>query len=137
MKPAPGNADTPSLGASMDEALAWVARLRDNRAGRSKRAVFDSWLRSSPKHAEAYAKVEALWQAPELTAALGRFADEAIPPAKPKHPPGLHPQRLAIAATIPLLVGWSLVATGLIDRWRADYTTVTGEQRRITLFGLF
>jgi transmembrane sensor len=132
MNPTAGDDEITPLGAPMDEALAWFARLRNGRIDPAERSAFETWRSADPEHAEAYARAERLWKSQELSAALARFAEEAMrPPTRRRcH---LRPRRWAAAATILLLVGWSLLASGIVHRWRADYTTLAGEQRHITL----
>ncbi|CAG0960161.1 Protein FecR [Gammaproteobacteria bacterium] len=129
MNPTSDPGDSPSLDTPMDEAVTWFARLRD--AG-ADRAAFEAWLSASPAHEAAYAKVRRLWQSPALSAALGHF-DQALPAGKTRHPACFQARRWMLAASLLLMAGWGLVATGQMDRWQADYTTAAGEQRNITL----
>lgn len=118
----------PASAAALDEALTWFARLQDSKAGPEVRRAFAAWHDASPEHAEAYARVADLWQSPVLNDALAHYAAIPLPVARPRP---LRPW--AAAACLLLAMGWGLHAGGLIDRWRADYATVTGEQRRIVL----
>ena len=113
----------------MDEAVTWFAHLREDGADR---AAFEAWIAASPAHEAAYAKVRRLWQSPALSAALGHF-DQALPTGKTRKPARFHARRWMLAASLLLMAGWGLVATGLPERWQADYTTAAGEQRNITL----
>ncbi|MEC4748518.1 FecR family protein [Methylomicrobium sp. Wu6] len=117
----------PESAAVLDEALTWFARLQDSKAGPEVRRAFAAWRDACPEHAEAYAQVIELWQAPALDAALAHYAVIPLPVRRT-------PLRLwAAAACLLLTMGWGLHAGGLLDRWRADYVTVAGEQRRIML----
>ena len=109
------------------QALAWFARLQDSEA--NGRAEPTPGVRPSPKM-PVYARMK-LWNSPPLSEALARFP-AAVPPAAARNRLR-SPGRWAAAASVLLLAGWILAASGLIDRWRADYTTVAGEQRRIAL----
>lgn len=126
-----GDDDPKSPGTPLDEALAWFARLQDSEASVAERKAFQSWYAAKPENAEAYARVEKLWNSPPLSEALARFP-AAVPPAAARNRLR-SPGRWAAAASVLLLAGWILAASGLIDRWRADYTTVAGEQRRVAL----
>lgn len=118
----------PASAAVLDEALTWFARLQDSQAGPEIRRAFAAWHDASPEHAEAYARVADLWQSPVLNDALAHYAAIPLPVARRR------PLRPWVAAACLLLaMGWGLHAGGLIDRWRADYATVAGEQRRIVL----
>ncbi|BBA32125.1 putative FecR-like transmembrane sensor [Methylocaldum marinum] len=126
-----GDDDPKPPGTPQADALAWFARLRDSETGAAEREAFAAWRAAKPEHAEAYARVEKLWNSPALSKALARFP-AAVPPVVVRTP-WRKPRRWAAAASVLLLVGWLAAASGLIDRWRADYTTVAGEQRRIAL----
>lgn len=126
-----GDDDAHSPGTPLDEALAWFARLQDSEASAAERKAFHSWRAAKPENAEVYARVEKLWNSPALSEALAKFP-AAIPPAATRNRRRT-PGRWAAAASVLLLASWMLAASGLIDRWRADYTTVAGEQRRIAL----
>lgn len=118
----------PASAAALDEALTWFARLQDSQAGPEVRGAFAAWHDASPAHADAYARVTDLWQSPALNEALAHYAAIPLPAARSRP---LRPW--AAAACLLLSMGWGLHAGGLIDRWRADYATVAGEQRRIVL----
>lgn len=118
----------PEPAASLEEALNWFARLRDGRARPEIRQAFAAWHAERPEHAEAYAQVTELWQSPVLNEALAHYAALPLPAARRR------PWRpWAAAASLLLAMGWGLHAGGLLDRWRADYATGTGEQSQIVL----
>lgn len=126
-----GDDDPKAPGTPLAEALTWFARLRDSETGAAEREAFLAWHAAKPENTEAYARVEKLWNSPALSEALARFP-AAVPPVVARSRRRTA-RRWASAASVLLLAGWIAAASGLIDRWRADYTTVAGEQRRIAL----
>ncbi|OAI05268.1 hypothetical protein A1353_11775 [Methylomonas methanica] len=120
----------PSLGKIQDQALAWFARLQDSKTGAVDKAEFADWLAANPAHQTAYDKVVQLWQSPALNAALSQ---RATIPLRPSARRKSTMPRWAAAASIVLICSWLLAATGWSQRWQADITTTTGEQRRVTL----
>lgn len=119
----------PSLGKVQDQAFAWFARMQDSKASPADKAGFAEWLAASPAHQTAYDKVVQLWQSPTLNAALSQHATIPLRPKLGKKTM----RRWAAAASIALISGWFLVSTGWLQRWQADITTATGEQRRVML----
>lgn len=127
-----GDDEIRTPGAPLAEALAWFARLRDSQTSAVEREAFAVWRAAKPENAAAYVRVEKLWNSPALSEALARFPPAAVPPVVARSR-WRTSRRWAAAASVLLLAGWILAASGLVDRWRADYTTVAGEQRRIEL----
>jgi len=122
--------EVPSQGNVQDQALAWFARLQDHKSGAADQAEFACWLAADPTHQTAYDKVVQLWQSPALNAALSQYASIPLrPPAQRKSTI----RRWAAAASITLISGWFLASTDWLQRWQADITTATGEQRRVIL----
>jgi transmembrane sensor len=119
----------PSLGKVQDQALAWFARLQDSKSSTNDKAAFREWLAANPAHQTAYDKVVQLWQSPALNAALSQRALIPLRPAQRKS----SAPRWAAAASVLLLSGWFLASTDWLQRWQADISTATGEQRRVTL----
>jgi transmembrane sensor len=126
MSPGSNPNHKPELNAALDQAAAWFARLESGRASKTDQANFEQWLSASAEHAQAYVQVTQLWQSPTLDAALSRYA--GITPR-----PRTYHQHWLAAACVLLLCGWGVRTLGLVDSWRADYATATGEQRTITL----
>lgn len=122
----------PMLNAPLDEALAWFARLRDQQASQAEQAAFEAWLATSPAHAQAFEKVRQLWESPALPAALSHF-EVPVPKARSRPRPRFQARRWMAAAGLLFMLGWGLLASGLPDRWRADYATAAGEQRSLVL----
>lgn len=131
-----------------EQALAWFTRSLDAPLPDDQRQAFLAWLDASPDNAEAYARVENLWQADSFEQALRDLESDLTPPAheRPagaslserrtvakarKASPKSHWMPWATAAAITLALGaWF---GDLPLRLQADYLTATGEQRRITL----
>ncbi|MCX5581764.1 FecR family protein [Kaistia terrae] len=127
-----------------DEALDWFARRRNATPVHAEQAAFRAWRQRSPRHAEAYDDLEALWELPAfVTAARG------LPVAEPsqvntsarrpvRRSAGIPLARRlstrlgAVAALLMLAVGiWQ--APALLLRWQADYRTAAGDRATITL----
>lgn len=114
------------------EAAAWFSRLNQRRVSTDDVHAFAAWRRS-PANAEAYAKVERLWDSAGALAsdpAIERMAEDA---ARPKSPRGrsrplgyLAAAGAGAAVVVCALVGWSLLHA-------PTYRTEVGERRTITL----
>ena len=118
----------------VDEALDWFARLRNTPPDATMRASFAHWRALSPRHAEEFDRLEALWgSAPFLRAA------ETLRPAPTARgiPAARAPRRwtvraLAAAAIVLVAVGaWQ--GPSRVLRWQADYFTETGDRREVRL----
>ncbi len=114
---------------AQDQALAWFARLQDSQVSNSDKTAFAQWLAENPAHQAAFNRVEQLWQSPALNQALSQYAAIPFPVTHKRN----QAMRWATAASIVLVCGWLAIASGIINRWQADYVTATGEQKRIEL----
>lgn len=123
-----------------DEALDWFARLRNTTPAVADQAEFQAWLRQSPRHAEAFDELEAIWGSsaflaaarslPVAGAAHARRTPEPRPRARPARKLGIGLG--ALAATLIVAAGiWQ--APALLLRWQADYITAVGDRATIAL----
>lgn len=114
---------------AQEQALAWFARLQDSHVSNSDKTAFAQWLTENPAHQAAFNRIEQLWQSPALNQALNHYAVIPFPVTRKRN----QAMRWATAASIVLMCGYLAIASGVINRWQADYVTATGEQRRIEL----
>ncbi|WP_175653155.1 FecR family protein [Pseudomonas sp. Marseille-P9899] len=133
-----------------EQALVWFTRSLDAPLDAEQQQHFQDWLSARPEHADAYARVENLWQAsafeqalrdletekPELAVApvaassFERPTVAKAPDAGRKSRRTRWPQFASAAAILLMLGGW----LGDVPlRLQADYLTSTGEQQRLTL----
>jgi transmembrane sensor len=119
----------------VDEALEWFARRRNTSLDAATQAAFARWLAASHRHAEEYARLEALWG----STAFLRAAETLRPapaargiPAAARAPRRWTVRALAAAAVILVAIGaWQ--GPALVLRWQADYRTETGDRREVRL----
>ncbi|MHA6197284.1 FecR family protein [Pseudomonas wadenswilerensis] len=129
-----------------EQALVWFTRSLDAPLPADQQQAFLDWLDASPANAEAYARVENLWQADSFENALRDLEADlntAAPPAPAPVGAGLpakarkagsRRQRWpAYATAAALLLALGTWLGDLPLRLQADYLTATGEQQRITL----
>lgn len=118
-----------SADALQNQALAWFAKLRNDRIGPADRAAFDAWLAADPSHRQAYAAIVSFWNSPSLQAAVGAHAALVLPTRRRR----TTIRRWAAAAGLLLVGGWLLTVNGWLQTWQADLVTATGEQRTFEL----
>jgi transmembrane sensor len=118
----------------VDEALDWFARLRNAAPDRETQADFDAWLARSPRHAEEFRAIEAIWG----SAAFGKAVAGLGTPTRPTRTVAAPRRRprwtggLTAAAVLLVALGlWQYPAIML--RWQADYLTAVGQQFTVTL----
>lgn len=111
-----------------EQALAWFTRSLDAPLPDDQQQVFLAWLDASPEHADAYARVENLWQADSFEQALRDLESDLAPTRRPRT---RRWTGWATAAAITLALGTWFGDLPL--RLQADYLTAVGEQQRITL----
>lgn len=125
-----------------EEALDWFAQLRNAAPDAAGQAEFRLWRAQSPRHAAAFADLEAIWGSPAFLAAVRILPVADAAPASARRPaeprtrfltsPRVGPKLAAVAATLMLAIGiWQ--APALLLRWQADYRTAAGEHATITL----
>jgi len=116
-------------GASVtDQAVAWFVRLGADDVTAREREAFRRWRDADPAHAEAYRRVEAMWDSPAFDEAVGN-ASRSLPA------PGARQRWQRVAAAAAALV-LALIAAHYAElplRLQADHMTATGEQRRVEL----
>ena len=133
-----------------EQALVWFTRGLDAPLSADQQRQLQDWLDARPEHAEAYARVQNLWQADSFEQALRDLETDLAAPPSPVPVPvpvpvgasslakarkaGPEKNRWlpwATAAAILLTLGTWLGDLPL--RLQADYLTAIGEQKRITL----
>jgi transmembrane sensor len=112
----------PPLASSHAEAAAWLARLRADDRTRDDEVRFRQWLAADPINAERFEHVSTIWDDMDALRDVSRSE-----PAPRK----LTRRRMLAGSLAVFTVGgvglqWSLANAGV-------YTTVRGEQRRLTL----
>ncbi|MDR0277148.1 MAG: FecR domain-containing protein [Paucimonas sp.] len=122
-----------------EQALVWFTRSLDAPLPADQQQAFLDWLDASPANAEAYARVENLWQADSFESAL-RDLETDLDKSTTQPPAGASvlangPTRRWIpwATAAALLLALGTWFGDLPLRLQADYLTATGEQQRITL----
>lgn len=114
----------------LQQALAWFTRLRDPFMSSDERQAFDAWYAASPSHVKAYQQVEQLWHSAALDIAIEQHVATAVPVIKQKP---VKTQLWVSAFLLLVIVNVGLIYSGWIERWRADYYTVAGQQQRVRL----
>ncbi len=126
----PENPDNPIRNA----AVAWVVRMHADTCTDEERQVFSDWLNASEEHQRVYERIETSWKG------LDRFKGQAFStrsqalsyrPVRVKK--RLNRQRLAVAATLLLTIGFSTFSQYGWYGWPKYYTTEIGTRKRIKL----
>lgn len=113
-------------------ALDWFVLFQGSEPTAEHRRAFRAWYDADARHREAYARVEAVWRAPELEYAA-RGVDREDTQREQQQSRGIGRRSMAVAAVVLLAVVGVGVAFDLPLRLRADHMTGTGERREIAL----
>ncbi|MFT3720584.1 FecR domain-containing protein [Pseudorhodoferax sp.] len=118
--------------AVLREAAEWFATLQGGDGGEAERRRWRQWLAADPRHAQAWARVEAMSQqfdqlAPCLHQGAARHALASAGQRRRSHM-----KLLGVAAGGGLLAWAGLREQGW-QRWTADYATAVGERREARL----
>jgi transmembrane sensor len=113
----------------VEEALEWFARRRNAPASAATQAAFERWRALSPRHAEEYDDLEAMWGSTSFRQATESLARRGAP----QRPARRWTTRMAAAAAIVLLALGPSQYRALMLRWEADYATEAGELRTVRL----
>lgn len=117
-RPSQDHQGTTSHEGTAHDAASWFALLLDDNAAEEDHQRFRQWLLADPSHAEAYARMEKLWQ---------RAAFEQHPADKP-------PTRRTLLKTVSGTLAVAAIAgSGLIWSRRPDMSTGIGETRLVRL----
>ncbi len=108
-----------------DQALDWFVRLQGPDVGPADRAAFAAWRQADPAHEAAWRRTQAMWDAPELAAAVRRLDPGPARPAVWRRAAAM-----AAALLVAALLAWQF---DLPLRLQADHIAATGEQPRLTL----
>lgn len=117
---------TPKTAHAMEQALDWLILL-DNPSEEQTRQ-FHAWLAADPRHGEAFARAQAIWNGPQVMESARRL--EAAPKVTALSRLRAHWKPLATAAV--LLLGL-FNFSDLPLRLQADHLTVVGERQRLQL----
>jgi transmembrane sensor len=123
----------------VDEALEWLAVQQNTQLDAATRQRFEAWLARSPRHAEEFRNVEAMWGSAPLRKAaaatpVGLRNSVGDRRQRWSRPPvsGWSRRSVAAAAILVIVAGaWQL--PNLMLRWQADYVTATGDRAEISL----
>lgn len=138
-------ADDSRNDALFEDAVVWMARLREPDAGEAERRAFARWHDAAPAHAQAYAQAQALWHdlAAPAAAVLAHCPELPARPAEKirflekregvKRRPALPPWAAMAASALLLAAASVWVARGGWDDLRADHVTAVGEARTVAL----
>lgn len=116
------------------EAAAWFARLKQRRVESADVEAFSEWRRS-PENAEAFARIEAMWDAAEVLAHDEDMAELTRAAAGRRVPPRPADRRLSwrpVAAAVAAVAVLGATAFWMVSRPEV-YATEIGEQRRVRL----
>ncbi|TKT76337.1 FecR family protein [Aquamicrobium sp. LC103] len=123
----------------VDEALEWFVRSRNASLDATTRAEFDAWLARSPRHAEEFRNLEAIWgsaafgKAAESAHAGAHAAGEAARRVSPARRPTRWAMGMAAAAAVLVLAVGVRQFPTIMLYWQADYVTATGGQSTVIL----
>lgn len=136
------------------QAAAWRDLLHDQQVTGVQREAFEQWRRQSPRHAEAYARIERGWARvectiphPELRALEHQLLSRVALRASQRQRRASRWRWMALAAGLLVICTGGVLATGgsLVElRWMADrtrhalagetlYRTTTGERLSVSL----
>lgn len=129
----PEGAPVVSDDACAAEALDWFIRLQAEAGQPATVRGFREWLEGDPRREQAFAKVAAVWGAPEFLLATRNIAKETglVAGAAPRRTP-VGAKATAVAIMFLLIFGFAHFSD-ISLRLRADYVTATGERRSIAL----
>ncbi|KWT65815.1 putative iron siderophore sensor protein [Hyphomicrobium sulfonivorans] len=108
----------------VEEAAAWFAKLNDGKPSSRYRQAFSEWLNSDPRHADAYADIQRLWDSAGEIPVLKEH-DKALKTKKvTRRQLGVAAMLLASGALL-----WRLAPSGP----HPDFQTATGQRKTVTL----
>lgn len=108
------------------EAIDWHVRLNGDAADAGLHADFVAWRDRSANHADAYDRVDALWNSSELTSALQQVADERPLLTRRSTRSALRHWPMVLAASVAVLGLAFWQGPELLLRSQADFLTETG-----------
>ncbi len=119
----------------VDAALTWFGRLREPRDDEALMAQFRQWLAGDPRHEAEFRRIEAIWGSTALLKAAQSLpaAGTGEPAARPHRVDGGLWRIAAALATVAVLATGIWHAPRLMENWRADYLTATGERTTVDL----
>lgn len=121
--------------AVLREAARWLTRLSDSGAGPADHQALQRWLESSPQHAQAWRRAEALIaDIDRLGSAPGQAAKAVLerPTSRTRRAALGRGAKLVLVPLAPVSA-WMAWRHAPWDEWSADYRTAVGEQRQLDL----
>lgn len=120
---------------TLDTALSWHLRLKDESASHQDRLDFQVWVSACPSHKEAYQEAVQLWEdvaAPAQLLYQHRYAQEPQPQTvTQKYRWGW---AVAAVSMLTLLLSFELWRDpARLDRWMADIATPSGQAQQMVL----
>jgi len=116
----------PETAHAMEQALDWLIVLDSPSAEQTQQ--FQAWLAADPRHGEAFARAQAIWNGPQVMESARQL--EAAPKVTALSRLRAHWKPLATAAVLFLgLFNFSDMPL----RFQADHLTVVGERQRVQL----
>ncbi|WP_165789543.1 FecR family protein [Billgrantia endophytica] len=121
---------------TIDIAMEWYLRLKDDSATQEDRLAFRQWLDRDERHAMAYADAGALWQDVEAPACL--WVKRERHREHQRHTRAVRRRRPWVAVACALLLALFVSAglwrdPGMPDRMMADVSTVPGQSHEMRL----
>ena len=151
----PAPPDKSAQSSLQDQAIAWLACLRDDSLSDAELEAFADWLSQDPLHAEAFTAVENLFREMVVVGSLSREAEAKQPVSRQAAPATFGAVRskssspplstklshrpwfafgFAIAATCLLVIGLIMPQQSrFLSDYLSDFRTQTGELREIEL----
>ncbi|WP_415755576.1 FecR domain-containing protein [Pseudomonas leptonychotis] len=113
----------------LEEAAEWLIRFGENDLSDNERAELECWRASSPEHHRAWARAQLLQS--KLSGLPPSLAMSALD--RPNNP-----ERRAVVSKLAMILaalpaGWGSWKLVEAQQWSADYRTVVGQRRELTL----
>jgi transmembrane sensor len=126
------------LNALQREAVAWVQRLISGQGTPDDADALKRWCAQSPAHMQAFAEASRVWRDIKPAAQLLRDGVQILPPRGSARQYGRPARRAVLAGGLAAAAAYLIVRPPLglwpsLSELRADYRTVTGEQRQLML----
>ncbi|MCJ8202826.1 FecR domain-containing protein [Pseudomonas sp. RGM2987] len=125
---APG--PTPETAHAMEQALDWLILLDSPSEEQTRQ--FEAWLAADPRHGEAFARAQAIWNGPQVLESARQLEDQLEPRPKATAWSRLRAHWKPLATAAVLLLGL-FNFSDLPLHLQADHLTIVGERQRLQL----